>query len=555
MNLDLFLQPKQGALLDLVEQTNGATWIGLGGGRGGSKSAALQRVMIARRLQIPGTIGCMLMRNSDQIQRYHEDVIIRTWPSLDACYLKTKRKIVIPFRDGKASEIQFSYAESLEDVIRRFRSANYHDIFIDQAEQFTENELREIRQAVRWPGVPDGTCKLVLAFNMGGAGISFLRKKFHTLEYGPREKRENFAFIHVGPYDNVEWVRPALEADGLSPEVYYSWGEARRKEYCGQRSDYGQTLMSQDDALVKRDFEGSWDSLEGSFFGRSYDRDATVLTPEQTALLVRPWWQKWLAQDWGRGHYCPTYWNASGELSPKDAEKLLGWSISFPIKVVVTYREHIAGGAAEPDGGGTRELAEKDIARRLIERTPDVEREHLKDFFLSPDAFAKRQESVNTIAFEIGAVMSAAYMPEPRKADDDRVNGWALMSNLLLSSKRKGAKGDVAWLISANCPELISAIPLAMRDPKNLDDVLKTDKGQAKLEQDCLDAARYALKSMLEPGHKPREEEIQNKLREMAEQGLDQHSLMIHSWRLNNETPRDDAPVYMGRRHQTIIRR
>jgi hypothetical protein len=512
--------------------------------------------MLIRRMKLPGTIGCILMRNSDQVQRYHEDVMMRTWPELDACYLKTKRKIVIPFRDGKASEIQFSYAESLEDVIRRFRSANYHDIFIDQAEQFSENELREIRQAVRWPGVPDGTCKLVLAFNMGGAGISFLRKKFHTLEYGPREKRENFAFIHVGPYDNVEWVRPALEYDGLTPQDYYSWDEKKRKDYCAKRSDYGQTLMSQDDALVKRDFEGSWDSLEGSFFGRSYDRDSTVITPEQTAMLVKPWWQKWLAQDWGRGHYCPTYWTACGEVSPKDAEKILHWNICRPLKIVVTYREHIAGGAAEPDGGGNRELAEKDIARRIIQRTPEVERENLKDFLLSPDAFAKRQQNVNTIAYEIGAVMSAANMPEPRRADDDRVNGWALMSNLLLSSKRKGAQGDVAWLISANCPELISSIPLAMRDTNNLDDVLKTDKGQAKIEQDCLDAARYALKSMLEAGHMPRSVEMEEKLREMAEAGLDEHSLMITSWRLDQATPRDDAPVYLGtRRRGPIVRR
>src|SRR5208337_2371345 len=100
-----------------------------------------------------------------------------------ACYLKTESKIVLPSkRVGVASsEIHFNYAESLEDVIRRFRSANYYDIFVDQAEQFSEDELREMRQAVRWPKVPQGTCKLVLSFNMGG-NIDFLRRIFHLHE-------------------------------------------------------------------------------------------------------------------------------------------------------------------------------------------------------------------------------------------------------------------------------------------------------------------------------------------------------------------------------------
>jgi hypothetical protein len=38
-----------------------------------------------------------------------------------------------------------------------------------------------------------------------------------------------------------------------------------------------------------------------------------------------------------------------------------------------------------------------------------------------------------------------------------------------------------------------------MRDPKNLDDILKTDTGAARLEQDVADSARYGLKSMLRP--------------------------------------------------------
>src|SRR5215470_20378855 len=60
-----------------------------------------------------------------------------------------------PMESGPPSEIHFTYAESLDDVIRRFRSASYYDVFVDQAEQFSEAELREMKQCVRWAGAPD----------------------------------------------------------------------------------------------------------------------------------------------------------------------------------------------------------------------------------------------------------------------------------------------------------------------------------------------------------------------------------------------------------------
>lgn len=556
MNFELVLQPKQWRLFDLVEKSP-ATWIGNGGGRGGAKSGAMQRIMLARRLERPGTLGCILMRNSDQVKRYHEDVMIRTWPQLMDGYHKTERKISIPFRKGPPSEIQFSYAESLDDVIRRFRSANYYDIFIDQAEQFSEAELREIKQAVRWPQVPMGTCKMLLAFNMGGVGIGFLRQKFHFKEYSEREAASDFAFVHVGPYDNVEWVRPALQTQGLTEKDYYSWTVDERKNYCATQSDYGRALVSQDDALVKRDFEGSWESLEGAYFARSFDRDKTVLTPEQVHKLIRPWWERWLAMDWGRGHWCTTYWNATGEISPQDAKKILDWDISYPLKVVITYREYIAGGEAHSDGGGDRELDEQDIGRRIVELTPDSERDMLKDFFISPDAKQKRS-SANTITQQIGEIMTQSFMPYPRDADTDRIGGWALMSALLLSSKRRGQMGDTAWLMSANCTALISSIPLAMRDPKNLDDVLKTDLGQAKIEQDVLDGIRYAMKSKLEPGKKPRDQVVADEIKKLAEEGLDEHSLTIHAWRMQHDLAEQDEgeDIQLGRRHGgRIIRR
>lgn len=552
VNPRIEFQPKQGDVWDNINDSI-ATWIGGGGGRGGAKSGTIHRGMLLRRLTFPGTIGVIVMRNSDQVRDYHEKVILRTWPQLEKYYKKTERRFILPFSQGVPSVIQFSYAETLNDVIRRFRSANYFDIAVDQAEQFTEEELREMKQAVRWPDVPEGTCKLWLFFNMGGVGIDFLRKKFHSYEYNENERKEDFAFTHFFPYDNAEWSKPALRADGLTVDDYYSWTDEQRKEYCKTRSQYGRDLSSQDAALVQRDFDGSWESLEGAFFGRTFDRNATVIDQEIADELIQPWWEDWLAQDHARGHYTATLWFSTGQISPREAEKWLGWQPSQLLNVVIVYREYIAGGEAAPDHGAKRELDEDDIARRIVELTMHKERARMKDFFLSPDAFGKKNKG-DTIAETEGQILEASNMPYPRMADNDRANGYSLMSRLFLATKRKGQKSDTVILITSNCPVLVSSIPLLMRDPQKLEDVLKTDKSAARIDQDVTDALRYGLRSKLEPGEKPKEAERQERLREYAELGMDEQSIFIHSHRMEQQV-QVQAPARLGRKHGLVVKR
>ena len=503
------------------------------------------------------------MRNYDQVKRYHVDPILRIWPFLADCYHKTESKMIFPFENGPASEIHFCYAESIDDVVRRFRSGSYYRVYLDQSEQFTNEEISEVRQSVRWTNVPQGTCKLILAFNMGGASIDYHRKIFHLGEYNENESPDDYKFVHLYTWDNVMWSLPALKAEGLTEADYYSWPEEQRKEYCRAKSDYGKSLTSQDASLVKRDWEASWDSLEGAFFARAYDRNKTVLPLERIQKLIRPWWTRWISQDWGRGHYCATYWHARGEISPDEAKHILGWDLKRTLKVVVTYREYIAGGAAAKDEGGERELAESDIIRKIIEKTdqhgemldktPWEERKAVQAFYLSPDAFAKRDEK-RTIAQEYALALDKAKMAGPTAADTDVDGGWALMYNLMLETKRQGITGGEVWFISVDCPVLISSIPLLQRDPKNLDRVLKTDKSQAKIEQDSSESVRYGLKSMLQPTKKPIREEIEEQLVEMKEAGLDENSVFIHRTRLEQEAKKQSQPVQIGRRHNLVGR-
>lgn len=443
--------------------------------------------MLIRRGELPRTVGCIVMRNYDQVFKYHIQPMLRIWPELEDGYNKGDKTLRLPMGDGSYSQIDFSYGENLAEIERRFRSANYYDIFVDQAEQFVEEELREMKKACRWPGVGAGACKMLLSFNMGGAGIQTLRKWFHAKEYNEREDPGNFEFLHVFPWDNVEWSRPALEQDGLTESDYYSWTDVERMRYCATRSDYGKDLDSQDDALRNRDWLGSWESLEGAYFGRVFDRNSVLVTQRQVGQLVKYWDRRWIAQDWGKSHFCATYWNARVLISPSEAQSILGWEVERPINAVVTFRELVV-----------NEMSSADVGKAIVAATPEAERKHTREFFLSPDAFGDR-DSGNTVALSLGGELRAAGLPEPIQADNERIGGWQLMYDLLADTKRHGSVDGDVWLISAECPQLLNALPLAMRDPKNLDDVLKTDKGHARIEQDVLDAARYSLKSMLQP--------------------------------------------------------
>ena len=465
--IEIQLQPKQKDLLELIKN-HPAPVIGVGGGRGAAKSSGADRCVIISMYEHK-LLACMMMRNFDQVHKYHVEAIRREFPWLEK---NIKSSSPAKLRIGK-SELDFSYAENYEDIERRFRSGNYDLILIDQAEQFTAREIREVRKANRSKG--GKPAKIILLFNMRGTGIQDLRKWFYTHEVNKDEDPDDYVFIKFNPWDNVEWVRAALEEDGYTVFDYYAWTDEQRKLYAAERGPYTRQLATDDEVIRQADWEGGWDSLEGAYFANSFDLESTRIngrpnddrTLGQTVgIICKPWAVHWIAQDWGKSHYCATYWCFRITLSPSEVKEALGWDVSVPLNVTCTYRELIVS-----------ELTSGEVARKVVEATPPNERPKIKSFFLSPDAFGER-DSTNTIAIQQSKELRAVGMPGATQADNDRIGGWALMGKLLKAAKFKavdpqtGPLTDV-WLISSNCPELLKTIPMLMRDPKNLDDVLK----------------------------------------------------------------------------------
>ncbi|MBA3914587.1 MAG: hypothetical protein H0X25_12230, partial [Acidobacteriales bacterium] len=344
----------------------------------------------------------------------------------------------------------------------------------------------------------DNQCKFVLFFNPGGEGIAFLKRVFGDRSYHERERPEDFAFIQAYGWDNVEWVREALEQDGLTERDFYDWDSERRFDYFVTRSQYGRELDSLPHTLRVGYLMGSFDKFAGQYFS-NFNRDKVVISPEQASDLIKHWWSRWVSLDWGFAHHAGVLWHARGDVSPQDAKTILGRDWESSRKLVITYREYVR-----------NELAERALAEEIAGRCDPTERQAIRRVFISPDAFHKRT-SANTIAQNISDVLRGNGLPPAIAADDDRVGGWRLMYNLIQ---------DQEWMISEMCPELINALPLLVRDEKKPEDVRKTDT----LADDIADTARYGLKSMLSPRNKPtevlREEYLAEVTRDIPPQNL-----------------------------------
>lgn len=531
--LEIELQPKQIEVYNEIA-TGTAQVIGMGGGRGSAKSSCIDRLIIALMLEKKCLI-CCVMRNFDQVKKYHVDVIRREFPQLaDNVKTSPPANLII----GR-SQCDFSYAETRDDVERRFQSGNYDYIFVDQAEQFTGQEIREMRKACR----SAGKFKIILSFNMRGTGIQDLKNWFHLGKLNKDEDPKTYKFFKFNPWDNVIWVQEALKKDGYSVKDYYRWSDDQRKQYAS-KVGYTQTLATDDEVIRKADWEGSWDSIEGAYYASAWDRDATCIDTTKNLLLNKPWSRHWLSQDWGRGHFCVTYWHYKVSLSEYEVNQILGWKLVKPINVIVTYRELILNDMESPE-----------IAQAIVNATPLNEREKIKSFYLGKDAFNVR-DSKNTTAIQIGKLLSENNLPFPIKADDDRIGGAQLIGKLLKSTKGHGfinidgksSQLDDVWFITTACPTLIESIPKLMRDKDNIDDVDKTDKSKPVIEQDCYDAVRYGLKSMLNPRKRNAEEDYQEKMQVASPQ--ERLMLTLKRHQINEKKSRnqlnENSPAWMS---------
>lgn len=501
MNVELVLQPKQEELGRLFYRRglDAATVIGGGGARAGGKSGGLRRIMLDRRMSLPGTPGGIMRRVWDDVKKNHVEKYWLEVPGLRKFYSQTDKAIHLPNK----SSIYFLFAENQAEVDRKFWGPEYYDLFVDQAEQFNEHELQILKTANRWPDAPIGDCKLGLFFNPGGIGTEYLRRVFSPkhLKFKGNERASNFSFVHMFGWDNYVWFQHLM-----TPDEFYALPSERRFELFITETSEGRKMDALPPSLRAGHLLGNFDSFAGQYFAGVWDESKLILTEIQEERLLQTWWNRWLAHDPGFVHHAAVQWLTSGKVSPQKFKECFGVNISKAENVVVVYRNHTV-----------QETEEAELVRQMVAMTPEAEIKRIKRYFLGQDAWEKDSKGhspKDTIAEE----GRRHGLPYPEQPDNNRIGGWrfiyAMMKKTIDVMDGKCApsrdnddfdeegggysENTPLLLISSRCTDVVDAIPMAVRDnkhPGRAEDVLKLPTKA----DDVLDCLRYALKSMLNP--------------------------------------------------------
>jgi hypothetical protein len=476
--------------------------------------------MVRRRLQFPGTTGQIIRRVWEDVRLNHVEPFFEEFPELLPYYRVAEHEVTIP-TTGAPSRIKFDSAETEGDVKRKAYGPEFMDIFVDQAEQFTEKELKLLKTTCRWPNMPEHQCKFGLFFNPGGPGAGFFRRVFHSHDYQENEQAEDFAFLQALGWDNVEWCRPALRDDGLTDSDFYRWPDKKRFDYFIARSQYGRELNRLPQSMRIGHLLGSFDKFAGQYFVEwNYERTQIAHDDFLRIWGRQSWAPVWISIDWGSGgenHCAYAAWHVflkllvyqqPPEIPPpaqtRDertaflraeedrARRSNGGDIWQPTEVDVrfTFREKLFEGV----------LGDEALAEEICRLTPLSERRQVKRIFLSPDAGF---ESELMRGYRMGSVFARHNMPRAEAAFNPRIDGWRFLYDCLRNYVISSALGPLQefslWCITSNCPKALESLPLAIADPDKDGDILRSDSW----EQDVLDGNRYGIASYQRPEDKP----------------------------------------------------
>jgi hypothetical protein len=400
----------------------------------------------------PGKTKALMWEAIDQASRFDGvDTLLmrRTFPELESSLLQYCRRDVprhtyLRYNDTKhivtwhnGSTTRFGYCANENDVYQ-YQGAEFVFIGIDELTHFTLRQWQFLTSRNRCP-VAGTTPRMAGATNPGNLGHAWVkalwidRRPAAAMEHADEYDPEDYAFIRATVADN-----PIYRND----------------------ESYLKTLRALPRALRQAFLDGDWNLFAGQYFD-AFDF-ARHVVPSQS-IAMESWWPRWISVDWGFEHPSAVYWHTAR-----------------PDGSTLTYREFVQNHLSPRMLGAA-------IAERSVQR--DGEPERIAEIFLSPDAFAERTAEAS-IAEQLGDALSAAGLPRPAPADNDRVGGWMLMYQQLELN---------AWQISSACERLLECLPTLTRDTVNVEDVRKADG------DDPADSARYGLKSRLAPAHVPSE--------------------------------------------------
>ena len=209
-----------------------ARFTAYGGARGGGKSWALRRKLVALCIRYPG-ICCLLVRRTlPELKSNHVVPFLKEYGSL-LKYSESERSL--RFENGSC--IYLGHLATDRDAMR-YQGQEYDIIAIDEATQISEYRFSALKACLR--GSRDYPRRMYLTCNPGGIGHSFVKRLFVDRIFKPDEDPSDYRFIPAKVFDN----EALTTAD----------------------PDYVSSLLSLPPRLRDAWLYGRWDVFEGQFF-------------------------------------------------------------------------------------------------------------------------------------------------------------------------------------------------------------------------------------------------------------------------------------------------
>lgn len=169
--------------------------VGFGGARGGGKSWAVRTKAALLALRHPGIRILIVRRTYPELTNNHIRILRERLAGI-AVYSDKEKRMTFP---GGGS-ITFSYCDTDEDL-GRMQGVEYDVIFIDEATQLTEYQMKAISACLR--GTGDYPRRIYYTCNPGGRGHSYIKRIFIDRRYVEGEDPADYTFIRSLVTDNT----------------------------------------------------------------------------------------------------------------------------------------------------------------------------------------------------------------------------------------------------------------------------------------------------------------------------------------------------------------
>ncbi|MBQ8510562.1 MAG: phage terminase large subunit [Clostridia bacterium] len=221
-----------------------AKFTAYGGARGGGKSWALRRKLIALCLRYAG-IHCLIIRRT--LSELRQNHVMPLLAELGGRVAWSAGEREFTFANG--SRITLGYLACDADTLR-YQGQEYDIIAIDEATQLTEYQFSTLKGCLR--GTGKFPRRMYLTCNPGGVGHAWVKRLFIDRDFREGENPSDYRFIQALVYDNDV----LMDSD----------------------PDYVHSLQSLPDHLRAAWLEGRWDLFEGQFFPE-FSKERHVCAP------------------------------------------------------------------------------------------------------------------------------------------------------------------------------------------------------------------------------------------------------------------------------------